>query len=349
MPNLHYPICNRARLAAVILIACISSTSVVQAQSARPVEVDGLGVVAFDNTGLPAAQPAFARGVLALHSFWYAEARKSFREARRIDPNFALAYWGEALTHDHPIWGGHDVREGRRVLEQLASLPPETRSQWSERERMYLDAVRELFGGGTVRQRRERFEHVMGALAGRFPDDPEAVAFHALMVVANNPNRGDGRTRILDAAAGLESLLESNPAHPGALHYAIHAYDHQELAAQALPIAEQYLRVAPSAFHAVHMPAHIYRHLGNWERVAELCRQAYDVSVAWVQREGLANTERDFHSLRWLHTAYLRLGRYADAREIHTHVADMPADAAGRRQLNRIRSAMLREYRRARG
>lgn len=348
MPEPDNLICNTVRVSAVLLLAYVTLGSAAEAQSAERVEVDGLGVIAFDNTGLPAAQPAFARGVLALHSFWYAEARKSFREARRLDPTFALAYWGEALTHDHPVWGGHDVREGRRVLEQLASLPAETRSRWSERERIYLDAVRELFGRGTVRERRERFEHAMGALAERFPDDPEAVAFHALMVVANNPNRGDGRARILHVAARLEAMLERNPDHPGALHYAIHAYDHPELAVRALPMAEQYLRVAPDAFHAVHMPAHIYRHLGNWERVAELCRQAYEVSVAWVQREGLANTERDFHSLRWLHTAYLRLGRYEEAVDIHRHVADLPADGARRRQLNRIRSAMLQEYRRAR-
>lgn len=314
--------------------------------AAELIHIQGLGGVAVQNSGSEAAQSAFARGVLALHSFWYVEARRSFRDARRIDPGFALAYWGEALTYDHPIWGGHDAENGRRVLHALAGLPESEHARWSERERLYLEAVRELFGSGSVSLRRRTFEQTLKEILVRFPDDDEAIAFHALMVIANSSRRSDPE-RILDAAARLESLRGRNPNHPGALHYLIHAYDTPQLATRGVPMAEAYARVAPDAFHAVHMPAHIYRQLGDWQRVAEFSRQAYDVSVAWVEREGLSVTNHDFHSLGWLHTALLRLGRDTAARAIHEHLDGLEANEAERRELDRIRAALVREFRRA--
>ena len=53
------------------------------------------------------------RGVAALHNFWYDEAEDAFRQAEAIDPGFALAYWGEAMTHNHPIWMEIDRPAGK--------------------------------------------------------------------------------------------------------------------------------------------------------------------------------------------------------------------------------------------
>ena len=49
------------------------------------------------------AQAHFLRGVAALHSFWYPVALEEFRAATRIEPDFALGYWGEAMAHNHPV------------------------------------------------------------------------------------------------------------------------------------------------------------------------------------------------------------------------------------------------------
>src|SRR5688572_15457079 len=68
----------------------------------------GLGRIDFPNSGPPAAQAAFLSGVLSLHSFEYDDAAEAFREAQAAAPQFALAYWGEALTHSHPIWHEED-------------------------------------------------------------------------------------------------------------------------------------------------------------------------------------------------------------------------------------------------
>ena len=57
-----------------------------------------LGNISFPNSGAPEAQEAFLTGVKALHSFQFDEARFAFEAAQRIDPDFALAFWGQAMS-----------------------------------------------------------------------------------------------------------------------------------------------------------------------------------------------------------------------------------------------------------
>ena len=61
---------------------------------------DRLGEIVFPNSGNAAAQAPFLRGVKLLHNFEYEDAVESFQAAEKADPNFALAYWGEALAHN---------------------------------------------------------------------------------------------------------------------------------------------------------------------------------------------------------------------------------------------------------
>ncbi|HEY4572589.1 MAG TPA: hypothetical protein VIJ26_01450, partial [Thermoanaerobaculia bacterium] len=63
-----------------------------------------VGEVSFANSGSPAAQESFLRGLALLHNFEYEDAAAEFHKAQGIDPGFAMAYWGEAMTHTHPVW-----------------------------------------------------------------------------------------------------------------------------------------------------------------------------------------------------------------------------------------------------
>jgi len=67
-------------------------------------EEQKLGNFSFPNSGASEAQSAFLRGVGALHSFEFDEARIAFEKAQEIDPSFALAYWGQAMSDNHPLW-----------------------------------------------------------------------------------------------------------------------------------------------------------------------------------------------------------------------------------------------------
>src|SRR5881397_1134995 len=85
----------------------------------RSAQTPRLGTIDFPTSGAPAAQAPFVRGVLLLHSFEYQDAAQAFREAQRIDPRFALAYWGEALAYTHPVWNEQDPTAARAVLQRL--------------------------------------------------------------------------------------------------------------------------------------------------------------------------------------------------------------------------------------
>ena len=81
-----------------------------------------------------------------LHSFEYTDAAEAFREAQRVDSGFAMAYWGEALTYDHPIWGQHDSTEARALLSRLGNgSEARVARGGNARERAYLSAVEALY------------------------------------------------------------------------------------------------------------------------------------------------------------------------------------------------------------
>src|SRR5688500_19461513 len=99
--------------------------TVVLIAAARPTggsaQTTGLGSVRFPNSGTPRAQAPCLRGLALLHSFEYVDAAEAFREAHRVDSGFSMAYWGEALTYDHPIWGEHDSTAAPAALARLGN------------------------------------------------------------------------------------------------------------------------------------------------------------------------------------------------------------------------------------
>src|SRR6266550_4759107 len=238
-----------------------------------------LGTIVFPNSGKSEAQTAFLRGVAALHNFWYDEALDSFREAERIDPAFTLAYWGEAMTFNHPIWREFDADRGHAALAKITAPAP------TQREQMYVDAVRALYAGGDKPQRDTAYEAAMAKLASAYPDDTEAQVFHALSILGTVRRDELDTRKQIRAAAILEALFPSHLDHPGVLHYLIHAYDDPILAPLGLRAAQRYAKVAPAAHHALHMPSHIFLQLGMWDETVRSNEASYAASKAWVARK----------------------------------------------------------------
>ena len=86
-------------------------------------------------------------------------------------------------------------------------------------------------------------------------------------------------------------MLQHNPQHPGAAHYAIHAFDSPDHAILALPAARLYARIAPAGSHALHMPSHMFMQLGMWRDVVPSNEQAY-ASVGGVGEVARAHAEQ---------------------------------------------------------
>jgi tetratricopeptide (TPR) repeat protein len=278
-----------------------------------------LGRIEFPTSAGAEAQEHFLRGVLWLHSFEYPDARAAFRRAREAEPGFALAAWGEAMTHNHPIWVQVDVEAGREALETLGKTREERLAAApAERERAYLAAIEELyFGAGDKEERDRAYAEAMGRLHRRWPDDREAAAFYALALLGSRQGERDFAV-YMRAAAVVEEVYLVNPDHPGALHYLIHAYDEAVHAPLGLRAARRYAEVASAAPHALHMPSHIFLALGMWDAVEASNRDSWQAS--------LDRGRPSYHAYSWLHYALLQQGRLAEATELLERVA---ADAEG--------------------
>jgi tetratricopeptide (TPR) repeat protein len=277
--------------------------------SAKVASDADLGEIDFPTSGPPEAHKHFIRGVLLLHSFEYGSARAAFVEARRLAPDFALAYWGEAMTFDHRIWGEQDQKAGLAALAGLAATPEERRAKAPTlREKMYLDAVEALYGESDDPEViAAAYSKAMEALTKQFPDDLEARAFYSLSLLGLTGTTRNAEN-YMRAAAVAEEIYQKNPRHPGALHYLIHAYDDPVHAPLGLRAARVYGSIARGASHAQHMPSHIFFALGMWEDAIK----ANTDSMKTARDAG----QGGYHPLHWLEHAYLQIGRVDDAAKL---------------------------------
>lgn len=285
------------------------------APSSPKPQAPSLGKAAFANSGSALAQADFQRGVAWLHSFGYEDAIDAFRAAQKIDPGFAMAYWGEAMSFSQPLWFYEEVPQGRAALAKLA-LTPEARlaKARTDRERGFLRAAEALFGPGEQAARHQAYSAVMAKLAADYPADNEVQTFYALSLLAMLP-RGDAALPLRRQAGAIaEKVLLRSPWHPGAAHYTLHAYDHGALAGRGLPAARAYAKIAPAASHALHMPAHTFLQVGLWDEAAVSDEASWNASVAWAKRRGLPISSRDYHSLAWLQYEWTQQGRFSKTK-----------------------------------
>ena len=301
----------RARLAIAACVILLSLGFVNRADAQ-------LGNISFPTSGAPAAQPAFLEGVKDLHSFQFDEAAVAFQKAEQIDPNFAMAYWGEAMSHNHPLWSEVDVPGAKKALEKLApTMEGRLAKAGTEKEKAYLEAQNQLFfEPGDKLARDNAYSQAMAKMYDRWPADNEVAIFYALSLLGTvRPGDSGFRRQALAASIAIK-VYQENPNHPGAAHMIIHSFDDPDHAILALPAARAYAKIAPSAAHALHMPSHIFLRLGMWQDVVDSNTVAYQSATALIQRMHLPEGRGDFHTLGWLEYGNLMLGSLMTRRKM---------------------------------
>lgn len=273
------------------------------------------GEVSFQNSGPAAAQSDFLLGLSQLHNFEYDDALASFRRAEHLAPDFAMAYWGEAMTKNHAIWHEQDLAGAREVLARLGATPEARLAKApTEREKLYLQSLEVLYGDGEKDERDKKYEAAMADLHRQFPDDVNATSFYALAILGT-AEQGRNFATYMRAAAVLEEVFPQNPNHPGVIHYLIHCYDDPIHAPLGLRPARIYAKVAPGAGHAQHMTSHIFLALGMWDDVVTANETA--VGVVNRKRAAAGKTPRFCgHYNSWLVYGYLQQGRTTEARRV---------------------------------
>jgi tetratricopeptide (TPR) repeat protein len=282
---------------------------------------EGLGRAHMAISCSRAVAAKFDRALALLHNFWYARALDGFQQVSKDDPECAMAYWGAAMTYNHPFWdppSQADETAAWTLVQKGMSV-----QKASAREKLYLAAVASLYkdaGAETKSARDRNYRDAMAAVYAQYPDD-ETALFYGLSILGAVPEGSQGFEQQGQAAKLFEAVYASHPEHPGAVHYLIHAYDDPEHAQLGLKAARAYAQAAAAVPHALHMPSHVFTRLGYWEESAATTLKGWDVSEADVKRAGESGAYRDFHNLSYLEYAYIQLGRYRDAQ----HTVDIIA------------------------
>jgi hypothetical protein len=145
---------------------------------------EGVGTAHIEISCAPAVQARFDRALAVLHNFWYARALTQFQEIQNADPDCAMAYWGAAMTYNHPFWDDpsrEDVAAAWAYVQKGLKA-----SSQNDREHMYLLAAAALFkdaGAGTKEARDEGYRDQMAATHAKYPDD-ETTLFYGLSILS---------------------------------------------------------------------------------------------------------------------------------------------------------------------
>jgi tetratricopeptide (TPR) repeat protein len=296
-----------------VLVAALSGA---QAFAQAPKKTVELGSIHFPTSAKPAAQAPFLTGVKALYNFEFDIAGDAFRETQKADPAFALGYWGEAMSYNHPLWAQQDLPAARKALEKLAPTAAARAAKApAGKERDLIEAEDVLFGAGDKLTRDIAYSQSMGRLHAKYPADDEIACMYALSLLGT-ARPGDKTTRnSMQAAAIVQDIFARQPQHPGAAHFIIHSFDDPDHAILSLKAARAYSKIAPSAAHALHMPSHIFVQLGMWDDVIASNVVAYKAADDLATAKNLPRGREDFHTLSWLQYAYLQEGKFDEAQK----------------------------------
>jgi hypothetical protein len=294
-----------------VLVALLAASGSPQAQDAKP-PAEQLGSVSFPSSCQADVQPALERGVALLHSFWFREGERAFRDVLARDPDCAIAGWGIATTIiGNTFATGPNPARAQQAKEAIERSRATARK--TKRERYFIEAIAQYYDAFATRthaQRIKSLSEAFEAVAQRFPQDDEAQIFSAIYLTATQPLTDLSYAAALKAAAILEAQFRKHPHHPGVAHYLIHSYDFPALAEKGIDAAKRYAQIAPSAPHALHMPSHIFTRVGAWQESA--ATNARSAASAKAQKE----PNDQLHAMDYMVYAYLQLGQDAPALQV---------------------------------
>jgi tetratricopeptide (TPR) repeat protein len=215
------------------------------------------------------AQRFFDQGIKLAYAFNHAEARRAFREAARLDPNLAMAHWGQALVLGPNINAAMEPNEEPTAYEHIQDAI-KLKSRATSREVAYIDALAVRYSGKAAdrRPRDEAYAAAMKQVRETYPDDLDATMLYVESMMDLRPwgywqRDGHPHEGTAEIVALTERVLAKNPKHPGATHMYIHLME-STAPEKAERAADMLLTLMPAAGHMVHMPGHIYQRVGRY-------------------------------------------------------------------------------------
>ena len=254
------------------------------------------------------AQLFINQGLNLSYAFNHAEAGRAYREAARLDPNLAIAFWGQALALGPNINAPMSPDSEAPALDAIKKADA-LRANASPREQALIDALKFRYNGRHEDRRANdvAYADAMRKVHLQFPDDDDISMLYVESVMDLRPwgywtRDGTPYDRTSEIVALTEQVIAKNPNHPGALHLYIHLMEAFQ-AGKAEFAADRLLTLMPAAGHMVHMPAHIYQRVGRYadaEKSNVLAIAADEDYISQCRAQGLYPMAYYPHNLHFL-------------------------------------------------
>lgn len=256
---------------------------------------------AFHRTQVPAsglegeARAYFDQGMTLAYGFNHAAALRSFEQARRLAPDCAICWWGEALANGPNINAGMDDDQNRAALAALGEAR-KSLDRVSPLERELIEAQLLRYSDSTAASREEldaAYADAMLGIARRHPGNDDVAVLAAEAAMNTSPwnywgaDKSVPQPRIGEAVALIEGVFARNPRHPQAAHLYIHLMENSADPAKAEDAADRLMRWSPTGVgHLIHMPAHIYYRIGRYQDSIDANVAAARADEAYLARAG---------------------------------------------------------------
>ena len=286
-------------------------------------KLEGLGDYHFAvTTKSPESQQFFDQGLRLTYGFNHSEALRAFKEAVRLDPQNAMGYWGWALVLGPNLnlpMLPEVAPQAYRAIQRAEAL----KDRISEREYAYIEALATRYSDDPMASRRSldrAYARAMEKLVKRYPDDLDAATLYAASLMNLSPwdywnLDGSPKGRTAEILATLQSVVDRNPRHAGALHYHIHAVEavHPKRGEKQ---ADMLGGLMPGAGHMVHMPSHIYMRLGRFTDSYEANHRAVEADEGYITQcrsQGIYPLNYYPHNIHFMAWSAMFQGRPGEA------------------------------------
>lgn len=270
-------------------------------------------------TTSPEAQKFFDQGMDYIFAFNHDEARRSFSKAAELDPKAAMPLWGVALAvgpNYNDIDIGHE--RGKMAADALVKAK-ELAAGGPAVEIAYVDALSARYSPA-FEVRGKEYSEAMKVLVAKYPDDLDAATLYAEALMDLHPWQlwsADGKPTegTEEIVATLKGVLARDPNHVGANHLLIHAVEASGDPSAGLASAKRLETLTPAAGHLVHMPAHIYQRVGDFDGSAEANEKAIAADQAYTHSQHLEGVPNMYdlmyytHNIHFLAAACMMEGR----------------------------------------
>ena len=254
--------------------------------------LQNLGKHAFPvSTNNPLAQQYINQGLNLAYGFNHAEARQAFREAARLDPGLAMAYWGQALVlgpNINAMMEPNEEPQALEIMQQAKSLM----ARATDKEQALISALAKRYSGKAEHRTAndQAYAAAMREVHRRFPDDPDIAMLYVESMMDLRPwgywmLDGAPYEGTAEIVALTEDVLRRYPEHPGALHMHIHLIEPTSTPERAEKSADTLLQLMPEAGHMIHMASHIYQRVGRYADSIKSNQMAIAADESYISQD----------------------------------------------------------------